>query len=102
PRLQVAQKLVIPPPHAPSVATAPAGIGSENSYVVKTGDTLSKIATANGTSVKEIKALNGLTTDRIKAGDKLNLPAKSAPATPNSTATNPGTPVAPPGGTGNL
>ena len=101
-RLKVGQKLVVPPPPVPSVTTATVGSGSENSYLVKSGDSLFKIATANGTSVKEIKALNGLTTDRIKAGDKLKLPAKSAPATPNSTATNPGTPVAPPGGTGNL
>ena len=99
-RLKVGQKLAIPP--APSVATATVGSGSENSYLVKSGDTLLKIATANGTTVKEIKALNGLTTDRIKAGDKLKLPAKSAPATPNSTATNLGTPSAPPGGTSNL
>jgi LysM repeat protein len=101
-RLQVGQKLVIPPAPSPSVATATVGSGSENSYLVKTGDTLLKIATANGTTVKEIKALNGLTTDRIKAGDKLKLPAKSAPATPNSTATNPGTPATPPPGTSNL
>ncbi len=102
-RLQVGQKLVIPPPSAPSVATATVGSGGENSYLVKSGDTLLKIATANGTTVKQIKALNGLTTDRIKAGDKLKLPARSAPATPNSTATNLGTPAAaPPGGTSNL
>jgi len=102
-RLKVGQKLVIPPAPATSVATATVGSGSENSYLVKTGDTLFKIATANGTSVREIKALNGLTTDRIKAGDKLKLPAKSAPTTPNSTATNLGTPAAaPPGGTSNL
>jgi LysM repeat protein len=101
-RLKVGQKLVVPSPTAPSVATATVGNGSENSYLVKSGDTLLKIATANGTSVKEIKALNGLTTDRIKAGDKLKLPAKSAPATPNSTATNLGTPAAPTPGTGNL
>ena len=100
-RLQVGQKLVIPP--APSAATATVGSGSENSYLVKSGDTLLKIATANGTTVKEIKALNGLTTDRIKVGDKLKLPARSAPATPNATATNQGTPAAPPGGgTSNL
>jgi len=100
-RLQVGQKLVIPP--APSAATATVGSGSENSYLVKSGDTLLKIATANGTTVKEIKALNGLTTDRIKVGDKLKLPARSAPSTPNSTATNLGTPAAaPPGGTSNL
>ena len=102
-RLKIGQKLAIPPVPATSVATATVGSGSENSYLVKTGDTLLKIATANGTSVKEIKAINGLTTDRIKAGDKLKLPAKSAPATPNSTATNLGTPAAPPpGSTSNL
>ena len=102
-RLKVGQKLVIPPAPATSVATATVGSGSENSYLVKSGDTLLKIATANGTSVREIKALNGLTTDRIKAGDKLKLPAKSAPTTPNSTATNLGTPAAPPpGSTSNL
>src|SRR2546425_5779945 len=101
-RLQVGQKLVVPPPSAPSVATATVGSGSDNSYLVKTGDTLLKIAQANGTTVKDIKALNGLTTDRIKVGDKLKLPAKSAP-TSNSTATNLGTPAAPPpGGTSNL
>jgi len=101
-RLQVGQKLVIPPAPSPSVAMATVS-GGENAYLVKTGDTLLKIAQANGTTVKEIKALNGLATDRIKVGDKLKLPAKSAPATPNSTATNLGTPAAaPPGGTSNL
>ena len=102
-RLKVGQKLVVPPPSAPSVATASVSSGGENAYLVKTGDTLLKIAQANGTTVKEIKALNGLTTDRIKVGEKLKLPAKSGPATPNSTATNLGTPAAaPPGGTSNL
>ena len=102
-RLQVGQKLVIPPASSPSVATATVGSGTENTYLVKAGDTLLKIAMANGTTVKEIKALNGLTTDRIKVGDKLKLPARSAPATPNATATNQGTPAAPPGGgTSNL
>ena len=102
-RLQVGQKLAIPPAPSPSVATATVSSGGENAYLVKTGDTLLKIAQANSTTVKEIKALNGLATDRIKVGDKLKLPAKSAPATPNSTATNLGTPAAaPPGGTSNL
>ena len=100
-RLQVGQKLVIPPPSAPSVASASVA-GGENLYLVKTGDTLLKIATANGTTVKEIKALNSLTTDRIKVGEKLKMPAKSAPATLNSAATNLGTPAAPPAGTSNL
>jgi LysM repeat protein len=101
-RLQVGQKLVIPAPSASTVASATTTGGSENSYLVKTGDTLLKIAQANSTTVKEIKALNGLATDRIKVGDKLKLPAKSSPAMLNSTATNLGTPAAPPGGTSNL
>jgi LysM repeat protein len=102
-RLKVGQKLVIPPAPSPSVAMATVSSGGENAYLVKMGDTLLKIAQASGTTVKEIKTLNGLTTDRIKVGDKLKLPAKSAPATPNSTATNLGTPAAaPPGSTSNL
>lgn len=42
--------------------------------VVKKGDTLSKIAARAGTSVKVIKALNGLTSDTIFVGQKLALP----------------------------
>ena len=62
------------------------------------GNALLKIAQANSTTVKDIKALNGLTTDRIKVGDKLKLPAKSSAGTSNSTATNLGAPS----GTSNL
>src|SRR5207253_1651755 len=70
-RLKVGQKLVVPASASPAIATAAAGNGSESLYVVKRGDTLLKIAKANGTSVNEIKALNGLKTDRIKVGEKL-------------------------------
>src|SRR5437588_8541612 len=86
-RLKVGQKLVVPAPASPTIATAAASNSGENLYVVKAGDTLSRIARANGASVNEIKALNGLKTDRIKAGDKLKMPvAKPAPvtATPGS------------------
>jgi LysM repeat protein len=41
---------------------------------------LEKIAKNNGTSVKAIKSLNNLKTDRINAGQKLKLPAKGAEA----------------------
>ncbi len=101
-RLKVGQKLVIPAPAPPSVATTLASNGSENLYVVKSGDTLSKIATNHGTTVNQIKALNGLKTDRITAGEKLKLPAAKSALAP-ATVTNLGTPLAPPqGGTGNL
>ena len=54
---------------------------SEKSYVVKSGDTLGRIAKTHGTTVKAIKVANGLTSDRIAVGKSLKLPAgKAAPA----------------------
>lgn len=56
---------------------APADLWAANStqHVVKKGDTLSGIAKKYGTSVKALKAANGLKTDTIKVGQKLDLPA---------------------------
>ncbi len=48
-------------------------------YVVKPGDTLSEIALANNVSVKELKKLNNLSGNKIKAGQKL-IVRKSASA----------------------
>lgn len=45
-------------------------------YVVKSGDSLEKIAHAHSTTVKALKELNSLATDRIKIGQKLKLPSK--------------------------
>lgn len=42
-------------------------------WTVSKGDTLYSIAKKNGTSVDEIKALNGLTSNLIKIGQKLKL-----------------------------
>ncbi len=42
--------------------------------VVKPGDTLGKIASANGTTVEFIKRANGLNNDVIRPGQKLKLP----------------------------
>lgn len=44
--------------------------------VVKRGDALEKIARANRTTVREIRALNGLTNDRLDIGQVLLLPLK--------------------------
>lgn len=77
-RLQIGKKIMIPPPTVSStsssstVSTAP----GETIYVVKSGDTLSKIASQYRTTVAAIKAANGLQTDRIKVGDKLKIPAR--------------------------
>jgi LysM repeat protein len=52
-------------------------------YVVKSGDTLSRIAKAHGTTVKALKTANHLSSDRIFVGKKLKLSqAKSATANP--------------------
>jgi N-acetylmuramoyl-L-alanine amidase len=45
----------------------------ENIYIVKSGDTLSKIATQNKTTVEKIKKDNSLTSDLIKVGQKLKI-----------------------------
>jgi LysM repeat protein len=45
-------------------------------YTVKSGDNLEKIAIGHSTTVKAIKELNSLATDRIKIGQKLKLPTK--------------------------
>ncbi len=86
-RLRPGQKLHIPPP-APSPApgsngtTPGASAGGEEIYTVKSGDTLSTIANHYHTTVKAIRAANGLTTDRIIVGQKLKMPKPAVPAEP--------------------
>jgi LysM repeat protein len=82
-RLKIGQKLVLPDAGAIGLTSAPAPApttSAGSTYVVKSGDTLSRIASSNNTTVKELKALNGLTTDRINVGQKLKLPPPPAPA----------------------
>jgi LysM repeat protein len=43
-------------------------------YLVKTGDTLTRIAKTHHTTIKAIEAVNHLSTDRISVGQKLNVP----------------------------
>jgi len=87
-KLKLGQKLSIPAASGTTAAPAPAGMttaaasGSEETYTVKSGDTLTKIAKANGTTVKAIESENNLTTTQIKVGQKLKIPAKAAAVTP--------------------
>jgi LysM repeat protein len=81
-KLQIGQKLQVP---AATVATAsnPAPTvadTSDNSYTVKSGDTLSKIATHYGLTVRAIRSANSLKTDSIKVGQRLKIPVKAAAA----------------------
>jgi LysM repeat protein len=102
-KLKVGQKLVIPAggkaaadSAAPTISAA--GDVGTASYTVKSGDTLTKIAKKNGTTVKAIEAANGLSTTKIKVGQKLKIPSKAeaaAPAAPVPVAAEPA-PALPP------
>src|ERR1035437_8351620 len=64
------------------VESASACASGQQTYTVKSGDNLTKIAGHIGTTVKALRAANGLKTDSIKVGQKLKIPAKaSAPVT---------------------
>jgi peptidoglycan endopeptidase LytF len=99
-KLKVGMKLQIP--QASSAAPSSAGMASAaptaeggDTYTVKSGDSLTKIAHANGITVKALRAANDLKTDRIKVGQKLKLPSRVA-AEPAPEAAPASAPVAPP------
>lgn len=87
---QQEQKLAVLPGNArdkglaePAKLTPPAG----GTHTVKPGDTLTKIARANGVSVDQLKAANGLTSESIRIGQVLALSPSAAPATPDPVQT---------------
>ena len=63
--------------------------GATKEYVVKNGDTLGSIAYGNGINIRQLKELNGLSSDSLKIGQKLKVPAekvaKAAKAAPAKT-----------------
>ena len=87
-KLQIGKKIVLPAPSAAPATTVtgtPAPAVAE-SYTVASGDTLTSIAKKFSITVNQLRKANNMTTDRIKVGEKLNIPAKApgamiAPAT---------------------
>lgn len=73
---ELPRKPVVKAPRKPSKPKATAG---EGEYVVKSGDMLSSIAYRQGTTVRALKEVNNLTSDRLKVGQKLALPKGAAP-----------------------
>ena len=102
-KLKIGQKLTLPagaaaptPPAADNGEAAAAATGETVVYVVKGGDTLTKIARNHGTSVKAIRSASGLKSNDIKVGQKLKVPTKAAPApapVPEPAAINPAAPA---------
>lgn len=85
--LRPGQKLVIPNKAAKAAAAAaaaelasgsaaaePSAAVAAGTYTVKSGDTLSKIASRHHTNAKALRALNGLANDNLKIGQLLQVP----------------------------
>jgi LysM repeat protein len=91
-KMKPGQKLVIPPGSKTTADTAttgavPAADAGGQTYTVKSGDTLGKIAKKFGVKEPALQAASGLTTTKIIVGHKLKIPAKTeAPATAPATA----------------
>ncbi len=101
-KLQIGQTIKIPAAPAPAatnsgVVPTPASTGGSQSYTVKSGDTLIKIANQFGVAVKSIRTKNNLTTDKIRVGQHLEIPAKAGAQSRATTAEPPAAGAAPAG-----
>ncbi|HVK58244.1 MAG TPA: LysM peptidoglycan-binding domain-containing protein, partial [Candidatus Kapabacteria bacterium] len=75
---QVTQKAQPVRPRAAKTATKPTITIAPKYYVVKSGDTLEKIAKRHGVTIQAVKTVNKIKTDVIHPGQKLQLtPAES-------------------------
>lgn len=72
----------------PAKAFAPY-TGATKEYVVKSGDTLGAIAYGNGINIRQLKQLNNLSSDMLKIGQKLKVPASKAAPAVNTAKTDP-------------
>jgi LysM repeat protein len=83
--LQPGKKLIVPG-RAGAVAAAAAATsdhavsGEGTTYKVASGDSLASIAKKYGTTVAALKATNSLSSDIVRPGQELRLPAGSRPA----------------------
>ena len=101
-KLKVKGKAAATTPSAPvqqQPVTPPTTSTGTTDYIVKSGDTLGKIAGTYKTTVQTLKTLNNLKSDMIYVGQKLKVPGTTAAATP-STGTGAGTGSASPANLG--
>lgn len=76
------------PTNSTQTTTTPANAAQPTSYTIKSGDTLSAIAAANGTNIQAILAANPSITNanKISAGSQIQIPGQKTLAT---SSTNP-------------
>ena len=92
-----AAKSAAKPAAAKRASKASSYKGATKEYAVKNGDSLGKIAYANGITIKCLKEMNGLKNNNIRIGQKLKVPAEkpAAEAKPEGEAKAPAAKVAP-------
>ncbi len=97
-KLKIGEKITIPAGGSgASSAVDSTGVSAGGEvYVVKSGDTLTRIAHSHGTTVKAIESENNLSTTKIKVGQKLKIPAKAEVAAPVVAAPEPAPVTTPP------
>ena len=101
-KIRIGQKLILPDyakpsqsqPSATPAAAKSTATTTGDAYVIKAGDSLSKIASAHGVKMKDLAAANQITDyNKIRIGQKLAIPSRAAKAagakaeTPKTTAT---------------
>ena len=91
-RMKIGQKINIPTPAPASIPepTEAPVVDDASTYIVKSGDTLGHIALRHKVKIAELKALNGLSTDLIRIGQKIKLPATALPTGPTTGVGFPG------------
>jgi LysM repeat protein len=80
--LQPGAVLNVPASYSGTSSTAPAMTSSAATatYVVRSGDSLSKIAARNGTTVGALRSANRNLSDNIQVGQIINIPDGATPA----------------------
>ncbi len=86
--LRLGQKLNVPA-RAAAVSSGGGVADADNTYAVKSGDTLGSIARRQGTTVAALRAANNLSGDNLRVGQKLVLPGNALPLSPSSAGAAP-------------
>lgn len=77
--IRVGQVILIPgavsPAQVPASAPRTAAVAGSETYVVQPGDNLTLIARRHNTTVRDLRSINNLSSDTIRVGQRLKLPA---------------------------